>query len=39
VLRAIGFKLIRAEAEIWMRDNDGLYENIAVYVKNLLIAA
>jgi hypothetical protein len=39
VLRAIGFHQTRAEAEIWMRENDGLYEYIAVYVDDLLIAA
>jgi hypothetical protein len=39
VLRATGFKPTRAEAEIWMRENNGLYEYIAVYVNDLLIAA
>jgi Reverse transcriptase (RNA-dependent DNA polymerase) len=39
VLRAIGFYPTKAESEIWMRENDGLYEFIAVYVDDLLIAA
>jgi hypothetical protein len=39
VLRAIGFNPTKAEAEIWMRENNGLYEYIAVYVDDLLIAA
>jgi hypothetical protein len=39
VLRASGFKPTWAEAEIWMRGNDGLNEYIAVYVDDLLIAA
>jgi O-antigen ligase len=34
VLRAIGFKPTRAEAEIWMRENYGLYEYIAVSVND-----
>jgi Reverse transcriptase (RNA-dependent DNA polymerase) len=37
VLRAIGFYPTRVESEIWMRENDGLYEYIAVYVNDLLI--
>jgi hypothetical protein len=36
---AIGLNPTKAEAEIWMRENDGLYEYIAMYVDNLLIAA
>jgi Reverse transcriptase (RNA-dependent DNA polymerase) len=39
VLRAIGFYPTKAESEIWMRENNGLYEYIAVYVDNLLIAS
>jgi Reverse transcriptase (RNA-dependent DNA polymerase) len=39
VLRAIGFKPTRDEAEIWMRENDGLYEYIAIYVDDLFIGA
>jgi hypothetical protein len=35
----MGFVQSRAESDIWMRENDGLYEYIAVYVDNLLIAA
>jgi hypothetical protein len=33
------FKLVKAKAEIWMRENNGLYEYIAVYVNGLLIKA
>jgi Reverse transcriptase (RNA-dependent DNA polymerase) len=29
----------KAESDIWMRENNGLYEYIAVYVNDLLIAA
>ena len=39
VLRAMGFNQSKAEADIWMHENDGLYEYIAVYVDDLLIAA
>ena len=39
VLRAIGFTQSKAESDIWMRENNGLYEYIAVYVDDLLIAA
>jgi hypothetical protein len=39
VLRTVGYKPTRAEAEIWMRENNGIYEYIAVYVVNVLIAA
>ena len=39
VLRAMGFTPSKAESDIWMRENDGLYEYIAVYVDDLLIAA
>ena len=39
VLRDMGFVQSKAEADIWMRENDGLYEYIAVYVDDLLIAA
>jgi Reverse transcriptase (RNA-dependent DNA polymerase) len=39
VLRSIGFTQCKAEADIWMCKNDGLYEYIAVYVGDLLIAA
>jgi hypothetical protein len=35
----MGFVQSRAESDIWMRENDGLYEYIAVYIDNLLIAA
>jgi Reverse transcriptase (RNA-dependent DNA polymerase) len=39
VLRDIGFTPSKAEANIWMREGDGVYEYIAVYVDDLLIAA
>ena len=39
VLHMIGFNPSKAEGDIWMRDNDNLYEYIAVYVDDLLIAA
>jgi Reverse transcriptase (RNA-dependent DNA polymerase) len=39
VLKALGFSPTKAEAEIWMRENNGLYEYVAVYVDDLLIAA
>jgi hypothetical protein len=35
----MGFTPSKAEADIWMRANDGLYEYIAVYVDDLLVAA
>jgi hypothetical protein len=35
----MGFTPSKAEADIWMRENNGLYEYIAVYVDDLLIAA
>jgi Reverse transcriptase (RNA-dependent DNA polymerase) len=39
VLRVMGFVQSKAESDIWMQENDGLYEYIAVYVDDLLIAA
>jgi Reverse transcriptase (RNA-dependent DNA polymerase) len=47
VLREIGFTPSKTEADtpskaedyIWMREGDGVYEYIAVYVDDLLIAA
>jgi Reverse transcriptase (RNA-dependent DNA polymerase) len=39
VMRALGFSPTKAEAEIWMRENNGLYEYVALYVDDLLIAA
>jgi Reverse transcriptase (RNA-dependent DNA polymerase) len=39
VLRAMGFSPCKADANIWMRESNGLYEYIAVYVDYLLIAA
>jgi hypothetical protein len=35
----MGFNPSKADADIWMRDSNGLYEYAAVYVDNLLIAA
>jgi Reverse transcriptase (RNA-dependent DNA polymerase) len=39
VLRAMGFIRTKAKADIWMKENNNLYEYIAVYVNDLLIAA
>jgi hypothetical protein len=39
VLRSIGFNQSKSETDIWMRESNGLYEYIAVYVDDLLIAA
>jgi hypothetical protein len=39
VLRSMGFTPSKAEADIWMRENGGLYEYIAVNVDDLLIEA
>jgi Reverse transcriptase (RNA-dependent DNA polymerase) len=39
VLRAMGFIPSKSEADIWMRGDNSLYEYIAVYVDELLIAA
>jgi hypothetical protein len=39
VLRSMGFTPSKAEAEIWMQENDCLYDYIAVYVDGLWIAA
>jgi Reverse transcriptase (RNA-dependent DNA polymerase) len=39
VLRSIGFTQCKAEADTWMRKNEGLYEYIAVCVDDLLIVA
>jgi hypothetical protein len=35
----MGFTPSKAEADIWIRQNNDLYEYIAVYVDDLLIAA
>jgi Reverse transcriptase (RNA-dependent DNA polymerase) len=35
----MGFHQSKAESDIWMRENNGLYEYIAVYIDDLLIAA
>jgi Reverse transcriptase (RNA-dependent DNA polymerase) len=35
----MGFNPSNADADIWMRESNGLYEYIAVYVDDLLIAA
>jgi Reverse transcriptase (RNA-dependent DNA polymerase) len=39
VLRAMGFIRSKAKADIWMKKNNNLYEYIAVYFDDLLIAA
>jgi Ca2+-binding EF-hand superfamily protein len=39
VLRSMGFNPSKADADLWMRESNGIYEYIAVYVDNLLIAA
>jgi Reverse transcriptase (RNA-dependent DNA polymerase) len=39
VLRSMGLIESKAKTDIWMRENNGLYEYIAVYVDDLLIAA
>jgi hypothetical protein len=39
VLRSMGFTPSKAEADIWMRENLGMYEYIDVYVDDLLITA
>ena len=39
VLRAEGFFPSRAEKDIWMREKNGLYEYVAVYVDDLLIVS
>jgi hypothetical protein len=38
-LRAMGFIRSKTKANIWMKENNNLYEYIAVYVDILLIAA
>jgi hypothetical protein len=35
----MGFTPSKAESDIWMRENKGLYEYIVVYIDDLLIAA
>ena len=35
----MGFTPSKAEADIWMRENNDLYEYIAVYVDDLLVTA
>jgi hypothetical protein len=39
VLRAMGFIRSKAKANVWMKENNNLYEYIAVYVDDLMIAA
>jgi Reverse transcriptase (RNA-dependent DNA polymerase) len=39
VLRSMGFLPCKAENDIWMREVNGLYEYIAVYVDDIMIAA
>lgn len=38
VMTELGFKPCRAEPDIWLRENDGVYEYIAVYVDDLALA-
>jgi hypothetical protein len=38
-IKVDGFTPIKAEADIWMQENNGLYEYIADCVDDLLIAA
>ena len=38
-LRDMGFQVSRADNDVWMREKDGLYEYIAVYVDDLAIAS
>jgi Reverse transcriptase (RNA-dependent DNA polymerase) len=37
-LRDMGFSACKAEPDIWLKDNGGIYEYIAVYVDDLAIA-
>ena len=37
-LRDLNFQQCKAEPDIWIRENDGIYEYIAVYVDDLAIA-
>lgn len=37
-LRDLGFRQCKAEPDIWLRENQGIYEYIAVYVDDLAIA-
>jgi Reverse transcriptase (RNA-dependent DNA polymerase) len=39
MLRAMGFIPSQTKADIWMKENNNLYEYIAVYIDDLLIAA
>jgi Reverse transcriptase (RNA-dependent DNA polymerase) len=39
VLQSLGFKQCKSEGDIWLRLNGDIYEYIAVYVDDLLIAA
>jgi hypothetical protein len=39
VIRSIGFNPSKTDADMWMRESNGLYEYNAVYVDDLLIAA
>jgi Reverse transcriptase (RNA-dependent DNA polymerase) len=39
VLQTIGFVQSKVESDIWMRESNGLYEYIAVYVDDQLISA
>jgi hypothetical protein len=39
VLRLMGFTPSKAEEDIWMSENGGSYDYIAVYVDDLFLAA
>jgi hypothetical protein len=39
VLKAMGFIPSTAKSDIWMKESNNLYEHIAVYFNDLLIAA
>jgi Reverse transcriptase (RNA-dependent DNA polymerase) len=39
LMQSIRFNKCKTEADIWMRENNRLYEYIAVYADDLLIAA
>ena len=39
VLRDMGFEMSKADPDVWMRQNEDVWEYIAVYVDDLAIAA
>ena len=38
-LSEMGFKLLKADSDIWMQERDGRYKYMAVYVDDLLITS